>query len=132
MLFPLLSKTSPCPNACHGVRIVKRTATPIRLIIVFDAPQPWNVAFSYEDYISPSPLTAPDGRGSKKLNGTATFGSGRCRERVPDGKFDYKPHPKSMTLGELATHVAGLPSWTIFTLDTEELNPTPEDRGCHR
>jgi hypothetical protein len=37
-----------------------------------------------------------------------------------------------MTLGELATHVAGLPSWTIFTLDTEELNPTPEDRGCHR
>src|ERR1035437_1565407 len=80
MLFPLLSKTSPlCPNACHAVRIVKRTATTIRLIIVFDAPQPWNVAFSYEDYISPSPLTAPDGRGSKKLNGTATFGSGRSR-----------------------------------------------------
>ena len=26
-------------------------------------------------------------------------------ERVPDGKFDYKPHPKSMTLGELATHL---------------------------
>src|SRR5580700_10251797 len=55
MLFPLLSKTSPlCPNACHAVRIVKKTATPIRLIIVFDVPQPWNVASSYEDYISPS------------------------------------------------------------------------------
>jgi len=47
-------------------------------------------------------------------------------ECVPDGKFDYKPHPKSMTLGELATHVAGLPSWTNFTLDTEELNLAPD------
>ena len=25
-------------------------------------------------------------------------------ERVPDGKFDYKPHEKSMTLGRLAAH----------------------------
>lgn len=47
-------------------------------------------------------------------------------ECVPDGKFDYKPHPKSMTLGGLATHVAGLPSWTNLTLDTEELNLTPD------
>jgi uncharacterized damage-inducible protein DinB len=47
-------------------------------------------------------------------------------ECVPDGKFDYKPHAKSMTLGGLATHVAGLPSWTTFTLDTEELNLTPD------
>jgi len=42
-------------------------------------------------------------------------------ECVPDGKFDYKPHPKSMTLGRLATHVAELPSWTTFTLDREVL-----------
>lgn len=47
-------------------------------------------------------------------------------ECVPDGKFDYKPHVKSMALGGLATHVAGLPSWTNFTLDTEELNLTPD------
>ncbi len=31
-----------------------------------------------------------------------------------------------MALGRLATHVAGLPSWTNFTLDTEELNLTPD------
>ena len=31
-------------------------------------------------------------------------------ERVPDGKFDYKPHEKSMTLGRLAAHVAPLAS----------------------
>ena len=42
-------------------------------------------------------------------------------ERVPDGKFDYKPHPKSMSLGQLATHVAEMPSWTTNTLDQEVL-----------
>ena len=40
-------------------------------------------------------------------------------ECVPDGKFDYQPHPKSMTLGRLATHVAELPSWGSTTLDHE-------------
>jgi uncharacterized damage-inducible protein DinB len=46
-------------------------------------------------------------------------------ECVPDGNFDYKPHPKSMTLGRLATHVAEIPSWTGYTLDLEvfELQP---------
>jgi len=43
-------------------------------------------------------------------------------ERVPDGRFDYKPHPKSMELGRLASHVAELPSWAKMTLETEELD----------
>jgi uncharacterized damage-inducible protein DinB len=47
-------------------------------------------------------------------------------ECVPDGKFDYRPHPKSMTMREVATHVAGLPSWTNFTLDVEELDLNPD------
>ncbi|HWE51631.1 MAG TPA: DinB family protein [Bryobacteraceae bacterium] len=42
-------------------------------------------------------------------------------ECVPDGKFDYQPHPKSMKLGRLASHVAELPGWTDFTLDLEVL-----------
>jgi len=41
---------------------------------------------------------------------------------VPDGNFDYQPHPKSMTLGRLATHVAEIPAWTTFTLDQEVLD----------
>lgn len=45
---------------------------------------------------------------------------------VPDGKFDYQPHPKSMTLGRLATHVAELPSWTAYTLDREVLDLQPD------
>ena len=30
-------------------------------------------------------------------------------ERVPTDKLDWRPHPKSMTLGQLAVHVAGIP-----------------------
>lgn len=36
-------------------------------------------------------------------------------ERVPDGKFDYQPHPKSMTMGRLASHIAELPAWTLVS-----------------
>lgn len=43
-------------------------------------------------------------------------------ERVPDDKFDWKPHPKSMSLIKLATHLAELPSWVGLTLDTDDLN----------
>ena len=47
-------------------------------------------------------------------------------ERVPDGKSDYKPHPKSMTLAQLATHIAQLPGWTKETLDLEVLEIGPD------
>lgn len=33
----------------------------------------------------------------------------RVLERVPDDRLDWQPHPKSMTLGELAMHIANLP-----------------------
>lgn len=34
-----------------------------------------------------------------------------CLERIPGELFDYKPHPKSMTLGYLAQLVAEIPLW---------------------
>jgi uncharacterized damage-inducible protein DinB len=43
-------------------------------------------------------------------------------ERVPEGKFDWKPHEKSMTLQRLATHVAELPTWVSMVLTTDELD----------
>lgn len=43
-------------------------------------------------------------------------------ERVPEQKFDWKPHPKSMTLGALATHVANIVWWGQVTLDQPEFN----------
>jgi len=33
----------------------------------------------------------------------------RMLERVPKDKFDWRPHQKSMSLGELATHLATIP-----------------------
>jgi uncharacterized damage-inducible protein DinB len=32
-------------------------------------------------------------------------------ERVPDEKLAWKPHQKSMTMGQLASHIVNLPGW---------------------
>jgi uncharacterized damage-inducible protein DinB len=40
----------------------------------------------------------------------------RVLERVPDGQFGWQPHPKSMTLGRLAEHLAELPQWVGVTV----------------
>jgi uncharacterized damage-inducible protein DinB len=45
----------------------------------------------------------------------------RLLERVPTD-YAWKPHPKSMSLGGLATHVANLPQWTNFTLEHNALD----------
>jgi uncharacterized damage-inducible protein DinB len=46
----------------------------------------------------------------------------RILERVPDGKEDWRPHDKSMTLGVLSTHVAQLPGFGIMMIATDEFN----------
>lgn len=46
----------------------------------------------------------------------------RVIERIPDTKLDYRPHAKSFTLGELANHLAGMPSWVVGTLATTEMD----------
>jgi uncharacterized damage-inducible protein DinB len=46
----------------------------------------------------------------------------RLLERVPEADLGWKPHVKSMTLGELAGHVANLPFWCSTTLQTTELD----------
>ena len=43
-------------------------------------------------------------------------------ERVPDDRMDWKPHDKSMSLGQLALHVATVPSWGSVTLNDSELD----------
>lgn len=42
--------------------------------------------------------------------------------RVPADKLDWRPHPKSMVMKSLATHVADLPTWVTMTLTTDELD----------
>ncbi len=41
---------------------------------------------------------------------------------VPDDKFDYKPHEKSMNIRRLASHIADLPGWIQMTIETDELD----------
>ncbi len=37
----------------------------------------------------------------------------RLLERLPADRLSWKPHPKSKSLGELATHVTELPRWGL-------------------
>jgi uncharacterized damage-inducible protein DinB len=48
-------------------------------------------------------------------------------ERVPDEKWNWKPHEKSGTVGWLASHVGNLPGWATMTLQTEQLDYAPVD-----
>jgi uncharacterized damage-inducible protein DinB len=46
----------------------------------------------------------------------------RILERVPAGKDDWKPHPKSMPLGYLASLVATMPGWIATMVNSEFLD----------
>jgi uncharacterized damage-inducible protein DinB len=46
-------------------------------------------------------------------------------ERVPDGRGGWKPHTKSMSVGELAMHVAEMSAWPAMTLEQDELDFNP-------
>ena len=46
-------------------------------------------------------------------------------ERVPDDKWDWKPHPKSGTMGWLANHIAFMPGWAVDTLTTDSFDFMP-------
>ena len=48
--------------------------------------------------------------------------SRRVLERVPDGLYDWKPHPTSMGFGYLAELVARIPSWTSMAIEKNELD----------
>ena len=43
-------------------------------------------------------------------------------ERIPNDKYDWKPHDKSMSIRQLATHIAELPTGVGTALTTDELD----------
>jgi len=47
-------------------------------------------------------------------------------ERVPDDKFAWKPHEKSSRMGNLAGHLANLPSWGSLTIGSDSFDMAPE------
>jgi hypothetical protein len=48
-------------------------------------------------------------------------------KQVPDGKYDWKPHEKSMIFGYLADMVATIPTWVTMQITQNELDVAPAD-----
>ena len=54
----------------------------------------------------------------------------RVLERVPDDKLGWKPHDRSWSMGELASHVVNMIKWTDMTMNQTEFDMatvTPEE-----
>ena len=51
--------------------------------------------------------------------------SRRALQEVPAGKYDWKPHDKSMIFGYLANMVATMPSWVAMGITMNELDVAP-------
>ena len=53
--------------------------------------------------------------------------SRRALEQVPEGKYDWKPHEKSMIFGYLANMVATIPLWINMEITQDELDVAPAE-----
>jgi len=51
----------------------------------------------------------------------------KCLERIPENKFDWKPHEKSFTMIRLATHIAEMVGWAKETIDKPEMDFAGQD-----
>lgn len=51
--------------------------------------------------------------------------SRRALEQVPEGKYDWKPHEKSMIFGYLVNMVATIPTWIAMQITQDELDVAP-------
>lgn len=53
--------------------------------------------------------------------------SRRALNAVPEGKYDWKPHDKSMIFGYLANMVATIPMWITMEINQDELDVAPAE-----
>jgi uncharacterized damage-inducible protein DinB len=53
--------------------------------------------------------------------------SRKALQQVPEGKYDWKPHDRSMIFGYLADMVATIPTWIAMELTKNELDIAPAD-----
>ena len=52
-------------------------------------------------------------------------GTRKVLERVPEAKLGWQPHPKSMTMGKLASHLSDVAGWGIHTMEADTLDIAP-------
>jgi uncharacterized damage-inducible protein DinB len=58
--------------------------------------------------------------------------SRRVLERVPEGRYDWKPHEKSMAFGYLATLVATMPGWIDMMVNQDQLDFAPKEPSGYK
>jgi uncharacterized damage-inducible protein DinB len=58
--------------------------------------------------------------------------SRRALEEVPAGKYQWKPHDKSMIFGYLSDMIATMPSWLTMQIKRDELDIAPKDGSTMR
>lgn len=61
-----------------------------------------------------------------------TAGTRKTLERLPEDKLDWRPHPKSMTMAGLATHIANMMNWGIITLTQDSFDVQPPGSAPYR
>lgn len=52
-------------------------------------------------------------------------GTRKILERIPDDKLDWKAHPKSNSIGWVASHLVEIPGWVEGTLTQDEWDVHP-------
>ena len=53
--------------------------------------------------------------------------SRKALENVPDGKYQWKPHERSMIFGYLADMVATIPTWITMEINRDDLDIAPAE-----
>ena len=53
--------------------------------------------------------------------------SRKALEHVPDGKYQWKPHERSMIFGYLADMVATIPTWITMEINRDDLDIAPAE-----
>src|SRR5262249_48629454 len=52
-------------------------------------------------------------------------GTRKTLERIPEDKFEWRPHPKSFTMIALATHIANMVGWGTVTIKQDSFDYAP-------
>lgn len=47
-------------------------------------------------------------------------------ESLPEDRFDFRPHEKSLSLQDLASHIINVPTWIGLTVNADSFDVAPE------
>jgi hypothetical protein len=59
-------------------------------------------------------------------------GTRKTLERIPEDKFEWRPHPKSFTMIALATHIANMVGWGRDVIEEDSFDVAPPGAEPYR